>query len=92
MYRYSTVNGLETQMGTNHMGHFFLTSKMMPTILNTPGRPRIVNLTSVAHEWGHVDFDNINSDGMFGYLGSGWLTYGGAVVKASTGGGTRNEM
>ena len=41
----------------------------MPVILATPGRPRVVNLTSVAHEWGHVDFDNINSDGIFGYLG-----------------------
>jgi NAD(P)-dependent dehydrogenase (short-subunit alcohol dehydrogenase family) len=25
-----TVNGIETQMGTNHMGHFYLTEKMMP--------------------------------------------------------------
>lgn len=58
-----TLNGIEMQMGTNHMGHFYLTSKMMPTILGTPGRPRVVNLTSVAHEWGHIDFDNINSDG-----------------------------
>ena len=57
-------------------GHFYLTSKLMPVILGTPGRPRVVNLTSVAHEWGHVDFDNINSDGIFGYLGAGWLTYG----------------
>ena len=32
-----TPNGIETQMGTNHMGHFYLTSKMMPTILSTPG-------------------------------------------------------
>jgi len=71
-----TPNGIETQMGTNHMGHFYLTSKMMPTILSTPGRPRIVNLTSVAHEFGHVDFENINSDGPLGYLGAGWLTYG----------------
>lgn len=71
-----TSNGIEMQMGTNHMGHFYLTSKMMPTVLRTPGRPRIVNITSVAHEWGHIDFDNINSDGAFGYLASGWLTYG----------------
>ena len=71
-----TLNGIEMQMGTNHMGHFYLTSKMMPSIFKAPGRPRIVNLTSVAHEWGHIDFDNINSDGMFGYLASGWLTYG----------------
>jgi hypothetical protein len=32
----------------------------------TPGRPRIVNLTSVAHEFGFIDFENLNSEGMFG--------------------------
>ena len=71
-----TVNGIETQMGTNHMGHFYLTEKMMPSIFAAKGRPRIVNLSSVAHEWGHIDFENTNSDGPLGYLAAGWLTYG----------------
>lgn len=71
-----TVNGIETQMGTNHMGHFYLTEKMMPKIFAARGRPRIVNLSSVAHEWGHIDFENTNSDGLLGYVASGWLTYG----------------
>jgi retinol dehydrogenase 12 len=71
-----TVNGIETQMGTNHMGHFYLTEKMMPKIFAARGRPRIVNLSSVAHEWGHIDFENVNSDGLLGYVASGWLTYG----------------
>jgi hypothetical protein len=40
-----------------------------------------VNLASVAHDWGHIDFENINSEGFFGYPGvgtpaAGWLTYG----------------
>ena len=71
-----TVNGIEKQMGTNHMGHFYLTNLMMPLIFKAEGRPRIVNLSSVAHEWGHIGFDNVNSEGYLGYLGSGWLTYG----------------
>ena len=71
-----TLDGLETQMGTNHMGHFFLTNLLLPKIFAAPGRPRIVNLSSVAHEWGHIDFENTNSDGLFGYVASGWLTYG----------------
>ena len=29
-----------------------------------------------AHEFGHPDFDNHNSTGMFGYSLQGWLTYG----------------
>jgi NAD(P)-dependent dehydrogenase (short-subunit alcohol dehydrogenase family) len=37
-----TLNGIETQMGTNHMGHFYLTSKLMPTILRTPGWDGVV--------------------------------------------------
>jgi NAD(P)-dependent dehydrogenase (short-subunit alcohol dehydrogenase family) len=32
-----TQDGLEMQMGVNHFGHFYLTSKMLPTILETPG-------------------------------------------------------
>ena len=68
--RETTEDGLEMQMGVNHHGHFALTSRLMPTVLRTPGRKRIVNVSSVAHEWGHIDFDNINSDGFFGYLGS----------------------
>jgi len=71
-----TVDGLETQMGVNHFGHFHLTNLMMPAILAAPGRKRIVNLSSVAHEFGHPDFDNYNSTGALGYVGSGWLTYG----------------
>jgi len=72
--RETTEDGLEMQMGVNHHGHFALTSRLMPTVLRTPGRKRIVNVSSVAHEWGHIDFDNINSDGFFGYLGAYHLT------------------
>ena len=71
-----SLDGIEMQMATNHMGHFYLTCAMMPSILAAPGRPRVVNLSSVAHEWGHVDFENVNSEGFFGYPASGWLTYG----------------
>ena len=71
-----TLDGIEMQMGTNHAGHFLLTERMMPSILRAPGRPRVVILSSVAHVWGHIDFDNIQSEGPFGYPLSGWLTYG----------------
>jgi NAD(P)-dependent dehydrogenase (short-subunit alcohol dehydrogenase family) len=77
-----TVNGIEKQMGTNHMGHFYLTERMMPLLFAAEGRPRVVNLSSIAHEWGQIDFENVNSDGFFGYLGSGWLTYGRTKVRA----------
>lgn len=74
--RQVTTDGLEMQMGVNHFGHFHLTNLMMPSINAAPGRKRIVNLSSVAHEFGHPDFDNYNSTGMFGYSLQGWLTYG----------------
>ena len=38
-----TVDGLETQMGVNHFGHFHLTNLMMPAIRAAPGRKRIVS-------------------------------------------------
>lgn len=44
-----TKDGYDLHFGVNVLGHFHLTMLLLPCILNTPN-PRIINLTSAAHE------------------------------------------
>jgi NAD(P)-dependent dehydrogenase (short-subunit alcohol dehydrogenase family) len=53
-----TKDGLEAQMGTNHFGHFALTGQLFRMIKSTPGS-RIVNVSSMAHKQGKMDFNNL---------------------------------
>ena len=55
----TTEDGFETQFGTNHLGHFLLTSELMPLIRNGT-RQRIVNLSSRGHHIDQVHFDDPN--------------------------------
>jgi NAD(P)-dependent dehydrogenase (short-subunit alcohol dehydrogenase family) len=54
-----TADGFETQFGTNHLGHFELTRRLMPAILDG-NAPRIICLTSSAHDISDVDLDDPN--------------------------------
>jgi len=56
-----TANGFELQMGTNHLGHFALTQQLLDILNNTKGS-RIVNVSSMAHKSGNINFDDINWD------------------------------
>ncbi|MEJ2412816.1 MAG: oxidoreductase [Anaerolineales bacterium] len=53
-----TADGFESQLGTNHLGHFALTGSLIDLILKTPGS-RVVNISSNAHYAGEMDFDNL---------------------------------
>jgi NAD(P)-dependent dehydrogenase (short-subunit alcohol dehydrogenase family) len=57
-----TRDGFESQIGTNHFGHFALTGLLMETIKKTPGA-RVVNVSSMAHKMGKIHFDNLNFHG-----------------------------
>src|SRR4030095_12783239 len=46
--RQTTAQGLELQLGTNHLGHFALTGRLLPALLARPGS-RIVTVSSGAH-------------------------------------------
>ena len=52
-----TANGFESQFGTNHLGHFALTAKLMPLLSAAPSA-RIVNVSSLAHRGEKIDFEN----------------------------------
>jgi NAD(P)-dependent dehydrogenase (short-subunit alcohol dehydrogenase family) len=52
-----TAQGLDTQLGTNHLGHFVLTARLIPALL--AGAPaRIVNLSSAGHRMSPFRFDD----------------------------------
>ncbi|GHD81677.1 NAD(P)-dependent dehydrogenase (short-subunit alcohol dehydrogenase family) [Salinibacterium amurskyense] len=53
-----TIDGFESQLGTNHLGHFALTGHLLDLIRATPGA-RVVSLSSVAHRWGFMEFGNL---------------------------------
>ena len=56
----------ENQIGTNHLGHFYLTGLLIDCILNTP-HARIVNVSSLAYSFATIDFDNFLFDDGMGY-------------------------
>mmetsp|Transcript_25777 Transcript_25777/g.84837 ORF Transcript_25777/g.84837 Transcript_25777/m.84837 type:complete len:379 (-) Transcript_25777:699-1835(-) len=73
--RTETMDGFEMQLGTNFLGPFLLTSLLLPRLL-TSGAGRIVNVSSIAHEFGSIDFANLQSEGFWGYSLYGWPAYG----------------
>lgn len=56
-----TADGFELQFGTNHLGHFALTGLLLDTITHTP-QARVVTVSSVAHRFGTIDFDNLHGE------------------------------
>jgi NAD(P)-dependent dehydrogenase (short-subunit alcohol dehydrogenase family) len=56
-----TVDGFETQLGTNHLGHFALTGLLLELIRRTP-KARVVVVSSLAHFWGRIAWDDLQSE------------------------------
>jgi NAD(P)-dependent dehydrogenase (short-subunit alcohol dehydrogenase family) len=54
-----TAQGFELQFGTNHLGHFALTGRLLALVLRTPGA-RIVVVSSTAQNFGSIEFDDLN--------------------------------
>ena len=59
-------NGKQSQMGTNHFGHFALTGLLMDLIKDTP-KSRVVTTSSLAYKQGEMDFDNLLFETRDGY-------------------------
>ncbi len=54
-----TVDGFELQFGTNHLGHFALTARLVDRLRTTSGS-RVVTVASVSHRFGTIDFDDLH--------------------------------
>jgi NAD(P)-dependent dehydrogenase (short-subunit alcohol dehydrogenase family) len=54
-----TEEGFELQFGTNHLGHFALTGLLLELLLKRDDS-RIINISSIAHQTGRIDFDDLN--------------------------------
>jgi protochlorophyllide reductase len=54
-----TVDGFESQIGTNHLGHFALTGLLLPALLAAPA-PRVVTVSSNAHKFGRMHLDDLS--------------------------------
>ncbi len=57
----TTRDGFELQFGTNHLGHFALTGRLLDRLMLTP-QARIVTVSSVGHRLGRIDFDDLQSE------------------------------
>jgi NAD(P)-dependent dehydrogenase (short-subunit alcohol dehydrogenase family) len=59
-----TTDGFEVQWGTNVLGHFALTSRLLPALVRGGERgtekARVVTVASIAHKRGQLHFENLN--------------------------------
>jgi NAD(P)-dependent dehydrogenase (short-subunit alcohol dehydrogenase family) len=69
--RRQTADGFELQLGTNHLGHFALTGLLLPRLQGRKGA-RVVTVSSTAHRFGRVRFDDLQSERRY----SRWRAYG----------------
>jgi NAD(P)-dependent dehydrogenase (short-subunit alcohol dehydrogenase family) len=63
-----TVDGFESQIGTNHLGHFALTNQLLPRVTD-----RVVTVSSQVHLMGYVSLNDLNWKSR---PYSAWLAYG----------------
>ena len=69
-HRHETVDGFELQFGSNYLGHFALTGRLLP-VLRRGRNPRLVTLSSLAHLRGRIDFGDPQAKRHYG----AWTAY-----------------
>jgi NAD(P)-dependent dehydrogenase (short-subunit alcohol dehydrogenase family) len=69
--RQVTADGFEMQFGTNYLGHFALTARLLP-LLRKASAPRVVCVSSLAHRAALIDFSDLQGQRAY----SAWKAYG----------------
>ncbi|MDG2027274.1 MAG: oxidoreductase [Acidimicrobiales bacterium] len=67
-----TAQGFEQQLGVNHLGHFALTAPLLPLLFAAGDGSRVVSVSSNAHKFGTMNFDDLMSTKKY----SPWGAYG----------------
>ncbi len=65
--RSTTIDGFETTFQVNYLSHFLLTDLLLPT-LKKSAPARIINVSSVAHYSGHLNFDDLQMEKGYGVM------------------------
>ena len=65
----TTKDGFELQFGTNHLGHFAFTGRLLDRVLAAPGS-RVVTVSSIGHRFGRIRFDDLQSERRYSRLGA----------------------
>ena len=60
-----SADGFELQFGTNHLGHFALTGRLLARLNRAPAA-RVVTLSSNEHRRGHIHFDDLQLERRYG--------------------------
>src|SRR6266478_31885 len=68
--RQTTADGFEMQLGTNYLGHYALTAQLL-SLLRGAHQPRVVNLSSIAHRTGFIQFSDLQGERFY----SPWKAY-----------------
>jgi NAD(P)-dependent dehydrogenase (short-subunit alcohol dehydrogenase family) len=66
-----TKDGFESQFGTNHLGHYALTGRLLHALLRAPAA-RVVTVSSGMHRIGRIKFDDLQGERRY----NSWLAYG----------------
>lgn len=66
-----TADGFEWMMGVNHLGYFLTTHYLLDMMPRREGA-RIINVSSMAHRFAQLDWDNLNAEKSFNSM----RTYG----------------
>jgi NAD(P)-dependent dehydrogenase (short-subunit alcohol dehydrogenase family) len=69
--RHVTTDGYENTFATNYLAPFLLTNLQLE-LLRASAPSRIINVSSVGHYNGHINFDDLNLEKEYG----GWKAYG----------------
>lgn len=69
--RTTTADGFEMQLGTNHLGHFALSLRLLPG-LERAEAPRLVTVSSTMHRYGPMQFDDLMGERSY----DSWKAYG----------------